>query len=328
MLGILLKVILFILIIGLVCYFFSKSVDFDDLYETLYNFSKVQLIFFFSISLLITILKSLRFLILVRSVGINISFWDNFKVFASSQAITPLPGGEAGRGMLLSHESGGEISKISGVVFAQSGLELVVGSCLALLGSLFFQVFIFPSFIMFTVIIFLSYIIIHQRILKWVLKFLPNYSFLKKLKPKLIESQKVLHQSLFLSKGKQIIPKPTLLRVVMLTVISNLFGGFLIYVICRDLGVDLNIFRATFVYCLSAVIQGISVFSPGGIGLTESGMTGALLLSEISLEKSIGIVLLFRISTLAFYVVFGLTFLLIFYSRSLLFSKIRWRSRR
>ncbi len=103
-----------------------------------------------------------------------------------------------------------------------------------------------------------------------------------------------------------------------MSILTHLIGGFLVFIIAHFYGADIDFFRSVFIYVSSIVIQGVASISPGGLGVTEGGMTGILLLSNVDISKALAIVLLFRVVTLLYSVILGLVFLTVFYGKSLL----------
>jgi uncharacterized protein (TIRG00374 family) len=314
------KLIISVILLGVLIFIVSKAIKVGDLLEIILNFPKEKLVLFFALSFVITLLKAWRFLILLRNSNINISFLETSKVFIASQAITPLPGGEAMRGILVHKESGVEPVKTSGPVLTQAFLEMFSAAIMAVVLSIALKNdFIIPSLVGFFILCLVFIFIVYRRILDFVFTRLPENKFISKLSKKVFQIQKEFRKSAIDEDTK--LPDKVLVRALGLSLIINVFGGFLIFLIAQSYSADLNIFRSTLTYSAGIVIQSLASISPGGIGFTEGGMTGILLLSDIELAKALGIVLLFRIVTLIFNVFLGLIFLAIFYGNDLMLSK-------
>src|ERR1041385_6454024 len=82
-------------------YVVSKAIDMQKIQQIILSFPKDKLAILFTLSLLITSLKSLRFYILLQNSKIPISLFNSWRTTIAGGALTPLPGGEAIRGILL-----------------------------------------------------------------------------------------------------------------------------------------------------------------------------------------------------------------------------------
>jgi uncharacterized protein (TIRG00374 family) len=314
------KLLISTILLVILIFIVSKAVKVEDLQKIIFDFPKEKLLLFFALSLIITLLKAWRFLILLRNSNIKISFFDNLKVFIASQAITPLPGGEAMRGVLVHKESGVHVIKTSGPVLSQAFLEVFSAVMMAVILSIAFEDdFIVPSLIGFLIMSVIFILLIHKQLLGLLLKNFSQIKFLKNGLRKIIEAQSHIRKNI-MDEGTNL-PDKIWVRALGLSLIINAFGGFLIFLIARSYGADLNIFRSIFIYSSSIVISSLATISPGGIGFTEGGMTGILLISGVELPKALGIVLIFRIVTLIFSILLGLIFFGLFYSKQMIFLK-------
>lgn len=314
------RLLISIILLGVLIYITSKAVKIEDLQKIIWDFPKDKLILFFALSFALTILKAWRFMILLQNININISFPETLKAFIASQAISPLPGGEAMRGVLIHEESGAKPIKTSGPVVAQGFLEVFSASLMtAILSIALKNDYIIPSIVITLILCALYAFIVYRRFLDFVLNLFSKNKFIKKISKKLLKIQTEVRKSSIDEETK--LPDKILVRALGLSLLTNVLGGFLIFLIARYYNADLNIYRSTLAYSAGIAIQSLGSISPGGIGFTEGGMTGILLLSKIELGKAIGIVLVFRFVTLVFSIVLGLIFLSIFYAKDLFFSK-------
>src|SRR5689334_14789652 len=87
-------------------YVVSKAININDLNKVIFSFPREQLLMLLTLSFIINVLKAWRFLVLLRFNKIKISFFDTVKTYIASQTTSPLPGGEALRGILVKRESG------------------------------------------------------------------------------------------------------------------------------------------------------------------------------------------------------------------------------
>ncbi len=334
------KLFFSIVFLFVLTYIVANSIKMKDLQQAIVQFNSFNLLFIILISTVLTLIKVMRFFILLKHSEIDISFWDTLKTFVASQTTTPFPGGETLRGILVHKESGVNVIKTAGPVITQAYLEVFTAAVLALIGGLFFEELRGIIFLLFGLIISISFVIFNRGIARKVYKLLrfiftkkwvfvtyffnkllakinPQYSlsrFGATLKETIIFMQDQLEDFLFDS-------RKILLQTLALSFSINLIGGFLIFYIANIYKTSLNIFSSVFIYSSSIFIQGMSIFSPGGIGFTEGGMMGILLLHKISFGDAIGIVLIFRLFTLLYGIILGLIFLLVFYGRRIVISK-------
>lgn len=78
--------------------------------------------------------------------------------------------------------------------------------------------------------------------------------------------------------------------------------GFLL--VLAGLGVHLRILSASFIYAFSTVVGAIS-FLPGGLGATETSLTGLLILAKIPKNSAVAATFIVRAATLWFAVIIG-----------------------
>lgn len=314
-----LKIGLSLILLGILVFIVNQAIEVKNLPAIILNFPKEQLLLLVAISLTISVLKAWRFLILLKNSDINITFIQTLKAFMASQAISPLPGGESVRGILIHKETGEKLHKTAGPVITQAYLELLSATFLALIGSLVFSFLRIPIFSFLILMLLLAFIINSKKALKLLRKKLSKAIIFNKILDKLIEAQKSIRNN-FIDEDTNL-PDKVLVQSFALSLLTNILGGCLILLIAKYYGINLNIFQSIFINSASIIIQGLGTISPGGLGFTEGGMTGILLTYQVPLSKAIAIVLLYRLMTLILSIFLGLIFLLIFYSRSLLFKK-------
>ncbi len=302
-----LSVSLMILLIFLV----SRSIHLDNLSQTIWNFPKDQLILFFGLSFAMSFLKAFRFLLLLHNAKIPITLWESSKVYIASQLTTPLPGGETLRAILVHHETEKPIKNTTAAIITQGFLEITSAATIMIIGSLYFHQVREIGLTAFIVLSILSAMILNEKISLYMLNKLPHKRFYSKIRTKLV----------FIQKGFLVNindPRHSIFKTFFVSIGTHLLGGLLLFAIARSYNIDLNFFLALFIYSAGVVIQGLSAIIPGGIGVTEGGMTGLFLLNRVPFDVSIAIIFLYRIVTLLFSVVLGLLFFLFFYAYELL----------
>lgn len=313
------KVLSTLFVLTVLGFVLAKTVNISDLQGLIINFPKRWLGLFLGISILITLLKVWRFLILLKEGNIKISFWNTLKVFVASQAITPLPGGEAARGVLVHKETGDKAVKITGPVLVQAFLEVLGAATLAALGSIFYEALRVVSIVFFLMLVGFSILILNSRLQKMIFNLLPELRMINfiKLKMRSLQSQ-MIDVVVDRSSG---LPDKTIVKAFSLSLITNILGGLLIYLIAYSYESPLGILQSIFLYSASVVISGASAIAPGGLGFTEGGMAGLLIFFNQPWDKTLGIIVVFRAVTLAFAVFSGLIFLSVFYGKGF----FRWK---
>lgn len=314
-----LRILISVVLLALLIFIVSRAVRIEDLKWVIWDFPKDQFILLLLISVTISILKAWRFLLLLRNSEIEISFWRVFKAYVASQSVTPLPGGEAMRGVLIYKETGERAMKTTAPILTQAFLELFAAAVVAFVGSFVFkQLRIVASLAV--ILLFLGgFLILNLRILRWILDRLPSFGIIKRNGERLYRLSGIMGKGLF--RRSRFLQDKILIKAFFISIFIDILGGLLIWLIARSYEVDLDFFRSMFIYAIGIVIQGLSVIVPGGIGLTEGGMAGILLLSGVPVAKGVAIVVLFRLITLVFSVFVGIFFFMIFYSRGLLFKQ-------
>jgi len=210
--------------------------------------------------------------------------------------ITPGKLGEVIKSHLLKKDHNQAISKTAPIVLVERYYDLVGLLIISVLGIWFLdieQTIIFTSF----VIIIVALIISQQKSLVFkILEKLDKVYFLKKIVKKLFETFDTIH---FLLKPK------LYAKSIVYSVTGWLIESFAVYLIFRGFNIDLDLPTIILIFAVSSIIGGLSML-PGGIGLTEGGMVGLLLLEGIDYTSAISVVLLVRIVTLWFSVAIGL----------------------
>ena len=80
-------------------------------------------------------------------------------------------------------------------------------------------------------------------------------------------------------------------------------GSITTYLVALSLGFELNIWHIVLVYAIVEFIQQLNIIIPGGIGVIDAGLTGALTLIGVSLTSASAISLLTRLDTYWFEII-------------------------
>ncbi|MFC1853275.1 lysylphosphatidylglycerol synthase transmembrane domain-containing protein [candidate division CSSED10-310 bacterium] len=103
-----------------------------------------------------------------------------------------------------------------------------------------------------------------------------------------------------------------LIWATVLSVISWGFEGIAFIILLHGFGYDFSITRGIFIYAFSIIVGALTML-PGGVGLTETSLSGLLILNGLPTSISVAATLIIRITTLWFAVFIGavvLTYLL------------------
>jgi uncharacterized membrane protein YbhN (UPF0104 family) len=97
-----------------------------------------------------------------------------------------------------------------------------------------------------------------------------------------------------------------------LSLLTEMVGTAVAFISVAGIEGHINIFQAAFLYIVPVIIGFIS-FLPGGIGLSEQGAVGVLLLSKVSLAVSVAATLVMRVTIVGLGAFYGLIAIAISY---------------
>ena len=307
------RLLISLALLGTVFLFLAPHVRPDDIRQALASFSWSVLFSAFLLSLLVSFMKAARFHLLTHRIGLRISFFQSCKVFFSSQAATPLPGGETVRALLLKKEMHAHAIDAAGPVLTQAIIELIAAVAIVLAGSFFYPsvrwIAVLLLLLLVPLIVFMFYPIGAKYFLGWIMPWKRSHPWITKL----LNMQDDIHTMMTPRHGT--IPVFSI-SVIGLAFIADAIGALLILLLSNRLGLAVHFFDALYLYTTSVAISGLLWVIPGGLGVTEGGMLGLLHLMHAPVGKAISLVVIFRVATLLFPVVLGLVVLILFYGRS------------
>ncbi len=252
---------------------------------------------------LVSFLKAARFHILIRHVGIKLSFLRSVRLFLASQAATPIPAGETIRAALLKQETGVSLGKAAGPVLAQAIYEIAAAVAVVFTASLFYDELFFPALIMMSVLIVLLGGLVHRPLFNRVLNLLVRLPFIHQHVERIRAGRDHFRRSFALLEGDGF--DGHVLASIGLALLAQLVGGGLVLLAAQAFGLEINLFQTTLVYASGAILQGVFTIIPGGLGVTESGMSGILHLLGVDLSTALALVIIIRVATFLFPVVLG-----------------------
>lgn len=222
---------------------------------------------------------------------------ESFGVFISSltMAVTPGKMGEVMKSYFLKSMRGVPISRSAPIIFAERVTDSLALLIISIIGA--YSIGYGKEVILFTVIIFAVGIgIISSRTLSMkIIRTAGKLPFVaKQIKPIEIayESSRVMLTG----------------KALIISTIIGLVGWFIeclgFLLVLEGLDVHLKVLSAGFIYSFSIVVGSVS-FLPGGLGVTETSLTGLLVLAKIPRNSAVAATFIIRAATLWFAVIIG-----------------------
>ncbi len=270
-------------------------------------------------SFLVSLLKAARFHILVRHVDIEISFWKTLRLFLVSQAATPIPAGETIRAALLKHETGAPLGKVAAPVLGQAVYEIAAALSIVLVASFFYPELFVPTLTAVVCLFLFIWTLLHRKLFNALLRLLSYLPAIKHQLDRLKRGRDQLRQNFSLLEGGGL--DRHVVMASLFAFLAQLMGGLLVLVAATAFDIQLNFLQFTLVYASGALLQGLFTLIPGGLGVTEGGMSGVLHLLGVELSLALALVLIVRFATLVFPVVLGLVLMIPIY-----FKKLIWQN--
>ncbi len=300
-----------IVVFGLGVLFFVLKIDIQQLSAKISVFPKFILGVLALLSLAISFLKSWRFFLLLRKNKVAISFMATLKVYFAGQTTTPFPGGEMMRGFLIKKEAGVRMIDSSGAVITQAFLEFFSATILLVIGSFILGIELYAALTALGLICAGIYLITHQSLLRYIDRRLEKIKFLKKIIHSIFHAQQLIKENIF--HPGSLFPNRVFTQAFFLALASHFLGGLLFLLIAAEFHPTFTFIQAIYIYCASIVISSLSGFMPGGLGFTDGGVIGILLLFGVDLPTAAAMVVIFRFINLFFYLAVGVVSMTLFY---------------
>jgi len=267
------------------------------------------LVLILSSSMMIT--RAFRFFILLRDAQIRVSFWQTLKVYLAGQALTPLPGGEGSRTIFLKLETHTSVKNMVTPLIMLGISEMLVAVTIALVGGIFFGLLRAAAFAALVGTVALLWLLTNHKAVQTLWDKLPGHPKVQKAGKAITSTQKEVHSNIFKSNSHY--PSPLFLKNLGLAFLTDILGGLIIFTLMRSLHIHFGLLRSVYVFAAATVLGELVQFIPGGVGVTEGGLTGILILSGVALPPASAVVLLFRAATLVYGILVGILFLCTFY---------------
>jgi uncharacterized protein (TIRG00374 family) len=305
----LLKPLLVTTILGVLTY--SALVLYGDAKSIGDSLHKFKWHFFFIALLLASLNYMLRFFkwsYYLRCLDIRLPPAESLNIFLSgfTVSVTPAKMGEVIKSLLLKESMGVSIARSAPIVVAERLTDLIAILLLALIGSIAYRfgwIFMFFS----SCAVGLLVLLITVRPLgELVVKLLVRLPLLARIKDKIWES----YEATYLMARWDRLAWP-----VALSILAWMAECFAFYLIANGMGgYHLELLPATFIYAFSTAAGALAMM-PGGLGVTEGGMTGLLLVlsgNGFTPAEASATTILTRGATLWFAVAVGMVSLVIY----------------
>lgn len=239
--------------------------------------------------------------------GVEVRWTSSLNVFLAGLVMSVTPGkvGEVLKSFLLRQSHGVAAARTAPVVVAERLTDLLGLFVIAGIGIVTFDfgrpVFVASLVVVATAIAFLQ----QPTLVHALLARSDGLPVVGKLRPKLEEAYDSMQRLLSL---------PVLTVTTVLSVLAWSMEALAFYWILHALGAsEATLFVAFFIYSITTILGAVS-FLPGGLGVTEGSMIGALLLMGVvaSETTAAAATYLIRFATLWFGVLLGLGALIVF----------------
>jgi uncharacterized protein (TIRG00374 family) len=294
-----------------VVHVFTKSVDPRKVGALLDNIPVPLIALLLILASGMMVVRAYRFFLLLRDQDIKLSFWQTLKVFMAGQALSPLPGGEGARTVLLKLECGSEISDSVTPLILLGITEMVIAAIIALIGGIFLNILRLAAIMTLLSLAGLLWLLINRGVIKKLFKVLPNKPKVQQAGKAILSTQKEVKEAIF--EKSSLRPSRSFMISLGLALVTHLLGAGILYVLSRFYQLPFGFLFSLYVFAAATVLGELVPFSPGGVGATEGGMTGILLLAGTALPQALAVVLVFRAATLVYGILVGMVFLIGFY---------------
>jgi len=215
------------------------------------------------------VLRYLRWQYYLRRIDVHVPHGESALVFLSGFVMSVTPGklGEVFKSLLLYESRGVSIARTAPVVFAERLTDLIALVILTALGSLSFEQGVPIAAGGGALVAFALIATAWRPLGEWLLSVAERVPLLKKIAPRLREA----YESLY----RMTRPAPLALATGLATVSWGLECVALWWILSALPGGGLSLEASSFAYSAST-IAGALAMMPGGLGVTEAGMTGAI----------------------------------------------------
>jgi uncharacterized protein (TIRG00374 family) len=289
-----LKYILHIAVITGIIIAAVRYLDFAEIIAALQEFDLIYLPFLIALSAGYMFLKALRFIPLMRPVT-GLPPGVLFRGYVAGTAATLVPGGVAARAGLM-RQAGVPFSDSSGPVILSSLLDQLAFLASSLIAAIWFEAVRTPAFILLGIVLGIVaalFIPVTRRlILKAVNWVADKFNFTEQWES--------------FRKAWSRVATPRILALTFgITLFGLIFQILMLDFSLRGVGVTIPYPLIFMAYIVPAMLGRLSAL-PGGVGVTEVGMVGFLVLTaNVDIHQGTAATVIFRLITLFFQILLG-----------------------
>lgn len=281
--------------------------DLQALKRAASEFAPSALLLGLTLALLNYGVRILRWQYYLRHLGVRIPLGESAIVFLCGFVMSVTPGkiGEVFKSLLLAETRGIPFARTAPIVIAERLTDLIALVILVAIGSLAFEHGVAFALASAAIVGLLMVVCAYRPLGHMLLRWADKAPLVARISPKLHDAYDAL---LELNQ-----PAPLLLGSAMALIGWAMECGLLYVIVHGFAGVHLDWDAATFAYSASTIAGAIAMM-PGGLGVTEIGMTALLqTLGGESMEPAVATAstILVRIATLWFAVAIGIVALIV-----------------
>lgn len=289
--------------------------DFTALEKSFTRFEWSYLPLIFCLTFWGYLLRFLKWEVFLRRIDIRIPIKNSFLFFLSgmSMAITPGKAGEILKSFLLKSSEKVDIARTAPVVFAERLTDLFAMILLASWGVTRFSdggwLLAFSSVILISAVLLVQ----NRRISLAVLSKLKKYTALGGI----VNRVEVLYES-----SHELLRFKVLLYTTVISTASWFLECLSFYFVLRAFDLNRPVLDALFIFSFSSIAGALSML-PGGLGVTETSMTGLMIGLGVDKSNAVAATMMGRFATLWFGVILGIAVLLVNQKRWLHMEKVK-----
>lgn len=283
----------FILIIAIV-FFYALILLISDLNKIVTQLSSIRLEYYlpiFSITAASLFISGWRYQLILKKLGIQMSYKDCFTIFVAglSMLITPAGSGAMIKSYILKKKIGTSISSTTPIIIYEKWLEFV--SIIVVIGVLLFWANFLASQVVFVIGVILIgasfFIFRNSKGLDFINKLLTKFKFLKQFEINIAEFKKTTAT----------LTKPSAIaEFLSLSIVKKSISLVSVFLVFESLNSGLDFFSSGQIFFTSTLI-GVLSFIPGGIIVTETSMLGMMLNNNVDFSSATVLVLMLRLVT-------------------------------
>jgi uncharacterized protein (TIRG00374 family) len=295
------KLIIAVLLAGLVFAALALYGDVQELRRTASVFAPSAFVIGLALAAANYALRAVRWQYYLRHIGIRIPWGESSLVFLSGFVMSVTPGkvGEVFKSLLLHESRGISITRTAPIVVAERLTDLIALVLLTAAGALAFEHGIAVTVSSAVMVAVLVLVCAYPPLGRFALRICDRLPLIKRFSGKLREA----YESLL----EMTRPGPLLIGSLLGFVAWGLECASLYYIVLGFPGASLSWDAATFTYSASTLAGAVAMM-PGGLGVTEIGMTALLQTlggPSLTLPVATATTMLVRIATLWFAVLIG-----------------------